>query len=218
MIWENELLAQSTWGGILTFAAVALYAALHSLLASQTVKSWSHRTFGELSERGYRLAFNLIGALTFLPVLAVPLLLPGQLLYTLRPPWLWLSGALQLGSIGLLIVGLRQTGAAEFLGLAQLLGSDQRPSELVTAGLYRWVRHPLYTAGLVFIWLLPVMTTSLVALNLGLTLYLYVGSVFEERKLVTELGPAYERYQRQVPRLIPLPWKRYEQPGDRGEV
>lgn len=74
---------------------------------------------------------------------------------------------------------------------------------MVTGGLYRWVRHPLYTAGLVFIWLTPVMTVNLLVLNIGLTIYLVVGAIFEERKLVREFGAAYRDYQENVPMLIP---------------
>jgi protein-S-isoprenylcysteine O-methyltransferase Ste14 len=74
---------------------------------------------------------------------------------------------------------------------------------LVTTGLYRHVRHPLYTAGLAFLWLSPVMTTTLMALYAGLSVYLYVGSLFEERRLQAEFGPAYAEYQKRVPRLFP---------------
>jgi protein-S-isoprenylcysteine O-methyltransferase Ste14 len=74
---------------------------------------------------------------------------------------------------------------------------------MVTGGLYRWVRHPLYTAGLAFIWLTPIMTSNLLALNIGLTLYLILGAIYEERKLVREFGERYTRYQERVPMLIP---------------
>jgi protein-S-isoprenylcysteine O-methyltransferase Ste14 len=76
---------------------------------------------------------------------------------------------------------------------------------LVISGLYRYVRHPLYTAGLLFIWLTPVMTTSVMAMNLALTVYIYIGSSFEEQRLVAEYGQSYQQYQKQVPRLIPNP-------------
>jgi protein-S-isoprenylcysteine O-methyltransferase Ste14 len=79
----------------------------------------------------------------------------------------------------------------------------------VINGLYCHVRHPLYSAGLLFIWLSPLMTTSLLALNLGLTLYIIIGSIFEERRLVGQFGQAYVDYQRRVPRLIPRPGKCY---------
>ena len=52
--------------------------------------------------------------------------------------------------------------------------------------------------------LLPVMTINLLALNLGLTLYIVVGAVFEERKLVREFGDVYVEYQRRVPMLVPF--------------
>jgi protein-S-isoprenylcysteine O-methyltransferase Ste14 len=74
---------------------------------------------------------------------------------------------------------------------------------MVTGGLYRWVRHPLYTAGLAFIWLTPIMTSNLLALNIGLTLYLVVGAIYEERKLVREFSTEYINYQQRTPMLIP---------------
>ncbi len=70
------------------------------------------------------------------------------------------------------------------------------------------MRHPLYSAGLLFIWLTPIMTTSSLALTLGLTAYIYIGSIFEERRLVARFGQAYLDYRRAVPRLIPMPRKR----------
>jgi protein-S-isoprenylcysteine O-methyltransferase Ste14 len=65
------------------------------------------------------------------------------------------------------------------------------------------VRHPLYTCGLLIVWLSPVMTWNLLALILGLTVYILVGIHFEERKLRREFGEAYAAYQRRVPALIP---------------
>jgi protein-S-isoprenylcysteine O-methyltransferase Ste14 len=53
------------------------------------------------------------------------------------------------------------------------------------------------------------MTTSTLALFFGLTLYIYIGSIFEERRLIAEFGEAYREYQRSVPRLIPRPGRRW---------
>jgi len=50
------------------------------------------------------------------------------------------------------------------------------------------------------------MTINRLALFGALSVYLYVGTFFEERRLVHEFGDAYREYQRQVPRLIPAPW------------
>jgi len=141
---------------------------------------------------------------TLLPVLAVPAAHPGTSLYSLEAPWLLAALAGQMIALLLLAIGLLQTDPWHFLGLRQLVETEPgKPPALLVKGLYRWVRHPLYTAGLVFIWLTPLMTTSLLALNLGLSLYILIGSVFEERRLLAEFGPAYAEYQQRVPRLVP---------------
>ncbi|MEJ2012830.1 MAG: isoprenylcysteine carboxylmethyltransferase family protein [Anaerolineales bacterium] len=191
-------------GPLLTLLAMLLYAALHSLLASFGSKRRAEQAFGHPGRRFYRLAFNLVAVVTFLPVMAVVAAYPGQLIYRWPGPWIIVSSLGQLAAVMLLIIGLLQTNPWHFLGLQQLV---ERPSEheneLETGGLYRYVRHPLYSAGLLFIWLTPVMTTSVLALNIGISLYLYIGSTFEERRLLREFGPTYESYRRQVPRLIP---------------
>lgn len=193
-----------TLSSLVILFAVFLYGFVHSLLATVGTKARVRQLFGPGADRWYRLAYNLIGILTFLPVLGVLALYPGRTLYGIPTPWTYLTLAGQLVAIIALAVGLLQTGVWSFLGFEQLLvqSGDNMP-QMVTGGLYRWVRHPLYTAGLIFIWLTPVMTLNLLMLNLGLTIYLVVGAVYEERKLVREFGIAYIDYQNKTPMLIP---------------
>ena len=107
-------------------------------------------------------------------------------------------------AILVLILGLYQTGASQFLGFKQILSKTEgEETELIVKGLYRWVRHPLYSGGLLFIWLTPIMTTSILTLNIGLTVYIYIGSILEERRLKREFGAAYVQYQLDVPRIFP---------------
>jgi protein-S-isoprenylcysteine O-methyltransferase Ste14 len=44
---------------------------------------------------------------------------------------------------------------------------------------------------------------NILALNLGLSIYLWVGTLFEERKLIKAYGAAYEEYMQRTPMLIP---------------
>jgi protein-S-isoprenylcysteine O-methyltransferase Ste14 len=193
-------------GPILTLLAVVLYGVLHSLLATDKAKRLAVVALGPGAARLYRLFYNIVGGVTFLPVLAVTAAYPGMQLYAIPWPWMLLTMLGQALAVALLLVGVRQTDPWHFLGLQQLTKkAPSRAPELTTGGLYRFVRHPLYSAGLLFIWLTPVMTTSVLALNLGISLYLYVGSVFEERRLVREFGVAYVEYRKRVPRLIPCP-------------
>lgn len=184
--------------------AVLLYGVAHSMLAALKTKALARQWFGEHSDRWYRLFFNLFGFVSFLPVLALPPLLTDQVLYRLPVPWLFLALAGQVGAVILLIIALLQTDTLSFLGLRQLMGVPSlREEKLVISGLYRWVRHPLYTAGLLFIWLTPVMTVNWLALYIGVTIYTVVGAIYEERKLVKTFGQAYETYRKRTPMLIP---------------
>jgi protein-S-isoprenylcysteine O-methyltransferase Ste14 len=193
---------------VIIVASAALYAAVHSWLASQRMKDWTRRTLGPTTDRWYRLAYNLVGGVTFLPLLVMLAWLPDRALYTLSPPWLWLALLGQLVAVAGLLYGLWRTNIWHFLGLCQLLdlpddGRIDCKPPLVVSGMYRWVRHPLYFWGLVLIWLTPQITVNRLALFAALSIYLYVGTFFEERRLVAEFGDDYREYQRQVPRLIP---------------
>ena len=191
-------------GPILTLTAVALYGVFHSLLASPPAKAAARRLFGTPGTRLYRLAYNLIAVITLLPVLAIPAAYPGTTLYRLESPWLMAALVGQMLALALLAIGVLQTDVWHFLGLRQLVeAAPGQPPALVVRGLYRWVRHPLYTAGLLFLWLTPLMTSSILVFNFAMSVYILIGSVFEERRLLTEFGAAYVDYQRRVPRLIP---------------
>ncbi|TLN02294.1 isoprenylcysteine carboxylmethyltransferase family protein, partial [bacterium] len=134
-----------------------------------------------------------------------------RVLYVIPFPWSLLTGLAQ-GAAGIaLLAGVMQTGALGFIGLHQALDrqgsapliAGRGADELVINGLYRWVRHPLYTCGLVILWLVPVMSWNLLVLSVGLTAYILIGIVFEERKLLAEFGEAYAEYKKRTPALIP---------------
>ncbi len=183
--------------------SVLLWGLIHSLLASPKAKGLVRGWFGDKAMRFYRLFYNVFAALSFVPVLGIAALTPDRTLYVVPLPW---SGLMVLGEIlavAGLVTGLRQTDAWEFLGLRQL-GEDDRPPQLRTSGLYHYVRHPLYAAGLLFIWLLPRMTVKGLAINIALTAYILIGAFFEERKLRREFGQEYSDYAAVTPMLIPF--------------
>lgn len=191
--------------------SVALYGGVHSWLASLAVKAWARGKYGELAKRFYRFAYNIFAVLSLLPVLALPVLLPDRRLYSVPMPWALPLMGIQLLAVAALGVGLLQTGLWSFLGLKQLAGRREigEDDQLVVTGLYRWVRHPLYTAGLGFLWATPIMTRNLLGLYAGLSAYLVIGAIVEERKLLAIFGGAYSQYREQTPMLFPrLPLSR----------
>lgn len=197
-------------GFAITLIAVGLYGGLHSWLASQGFKARLLSHWPEPTRRFYRLIYNIIAAITLLPVLALPAFFPGEVIYRINPPWVFATMLLQTAGMLLIVVGLIQTGPMAFVGLSQLAGGRTSEDSLVISGVYRYVRHPLYTGGMLVLWLTPLMTGSVLALVLGLTLYLYVGSLFEERKLARTFGDAYQTYRANVPRFIPRPWRSFD--------
>jgi protein-S-isoprenylcysteine O-methyltransferase Ste14 len=189
---------------LIILLAMALYGVVHSILASRWAKNLAQTWYGVISDRVYRLGYNIFAIVSLLPVLALVPGLDDRTLYTIPFPWAFLTLLGQVVAVALLVVGLLQTGVWTFLGVRQLLGEgDEHEGEMIVHGLYRWVRHPLYTAGLLFIWLTPVMSINLLALNIGLTVYLVIGAIIEERKLLQAFGPAYAEYQQETPMLVP---------------
>ncbi len=43
-----------------------------------------------------------------------------------------------------------------------------------------------------------------IIVNIVLTIYVIMGTIIEEKKLVLEFGDAYVKYQQEVPMLIPF--------------
>jgi len=192
--------------------AFLLWGVVHSLLASLQAKTLARRMFGPGAERVYRLGYNLFAGVSLLPIAWLLLVLPDQHLYTVPFPWAILLQIGQLLALFALTVGVLQTGALAFLGLSQLWSAEPGVAELVTGGLYRFVRHPLYTAGLAIIWLSPSMTANRLALTVATTLYILIGAYFEERKLRGEYGEEYTRYATVTPMLIPFTKRNKSQP------
>lgn len=190
--------------------AFALYGLVHSWLASQRVKNWARRGFGESAfERYYRFAFNLIGILTLLPILVLAAQLPDRSLYSIPDPWRWITLVGQAIALIILAGTLRQTGTLDFLGLGQLAGEGKTGAPpLATDGFYSWVRHPLYSATMLFLWLMPAMTQNLFVLTVAISSYFVVGAHFEEKRLARYFGKAYLDYRSCTPMFLPWPHSR----------
>jgi len=183
--------------------AVLVWGIVHSITASVGAKDWVRRALGETGVRFYRLAYNIFSIISFAPILWLMAMLPDRVLYRIPAPWVYLSLAGQIAATVMLVVGVLQTDTLLFIGLRQLFERQERSSRLVTRGLYRWMRHPLYTAGLLFIWLTPVMSQNSLVVIIAATIYIILGAFFEERKLIQEFGQAYEKYRTETPMLVP---------------
>jgi len=82
---------------------------------------------------------------------------------------------------------------------------------LVTSGLFRFCRHPLYLFTLLAWIITPVMSLDRLAFIIYTCLYASIGIRFEERKLIQIFGQAYIDYQQRVPAIIPFPISKTKQ-------
>lgn len=177
----------------------ASFGAAHSVLAAASVKARLRGVFG----RGYRLAYNGFAVLHLAIVW-----------------WLgrnWVSGGLLdlpgpvmlagdvLAVFGLVVIAAALAGYDRrlFLGLSQFAGqADDAAEPLRVDGLHRYVRHPLYSGLFAILWGQAQSEFALATAIWG-SLYLLIGTCFEERRLTALYGEAYASYRRRVPAFIP---------------
>ncbi len=182
------------------------YFVLHSLLAASGIKLWVGRRWPQFMP-GYRLAFNAIATLALIPVLWLVYGTESAWLWQWRGPWAWVANGVALLAILGVVAAARAYDMGEFLGLRQLSEhANDVPQTFTVSPLHRFVRHPWYCIGLVLVWTRD-MNEPLLVSALAISVYLFVGSWLEERKLIDSYGETYRRYMAAVPGLIPLPWK-----------
>ncbi len=185
------------------------YFLIHSLLAATAVKTHVGSVWPRAMP-AYRLVYNGI-ALILLPI-------PLWLAATDPGPYLWRWsgwlgwGAQFLDAVAILgfLWSLRYYPLGEFLGSAQWRdrrGPDAGAGGLRISPMHRFVRHPWYFFGLALLWTQDMNPAWLLSAGLA-TAYLMVGSRLEEGKLTERYGEAYRLYRKQVPGLLPLPWRR----------
>lgn len=192
------------WPAHLIYAlAWASFGAGHSLLAGTMAKESLSRWLG----RGYRLAYNLFSAVHIAAVVGIGWWQLGAAPAFALPPGV--ATGLLVGHVvgwAALLVLLRGYDLGRFAGLRQLRegGAAEDEEPLITTGAHAYVRHPLYAAAFVVLW--TAATTPLgLATAVWASLYLWIGSRCEERRLAARFGDVYRRYARRVPAFVP--WK-----------
>ncbi len=86
-----------------------------------------------------------------------------------------------------------------------IVSQEQRPTNVMTAGAFRYVRHPIYLASVLFYLALSIATASLVSLCLVVGIFVFYDHIatYEERLLETKFGDRYKMYERQTGKWLP---------------
>jgi protein-S-isoprenylcysteine O-methyltransferase Ste14 len=184
-----------------------LYCFLHSLLADPGFKKSMKGMLGK-NFRYYRLGYTIFAFAGLLLIvlyqwnMATVELFAGRYLMNMAG---WI---LTIAGVFIMLICIKKY----FLSLSGVLTLFQEaaPSPLMTKGLHKYVRHPLYLGTFMAIWggflLLPLL--SILISNSIITVYTLIGIQLEEKKLIREFGDDYKKYQAHVPSLIPRLFKR----------
>lgn len=181
------------------------YGALHSVLADTKVKQFFEQKMGK-GYRYYRLLYNLQALLFLVIIIAYQLMLPVERLWEFDWRIHLVANVLKYGGLLIVLIAISRYDFKEFSGLTfSPRNASAGSGTLKTTGLLHYVRHPIYIGTLLFIWGLFIEEASIRNLIMAVcvTVYVRIGIVFEERKLVAEFGENYLEYRRRVPMLFP---------------
>jgi len=121
-----------------------------------------------------------------------------------RPICWWATGV----GLALFVIALvvRLTAIRE-LGRFWSLYLEIRPEhELITTGIYRYLRHPAYLAIMLEVIAVPLVGNAYYTLILSIGVYIPILLIRwhgEEREMVVRFGERYTQYCREVPAFLP---------------
>jgi len=194
------------WNGwLFVLAYSALVVSLTGFFSKSPELVNERMTAGKRAKTWDRWLFALIAAV--LPLLATALAgLDRRLAWTgqLPVPIVMLAFGMMVASSVLTSWAMR--GNAFFSSHARI--QDDRGQTVVSAGPYRFVRHPGYTGAIIFNLAGPILLSSLPALFVGIAMLLLfvVRTVLEDRMLQAGLT-GYREYAAKVRfRLVPFVW------------
>ena len=131
---------------------------------------------------------------------------------SLWPSWFratsWFDPRPWTGLVGAAVLGLGFTvflSAFAHLGTSWRVGIDRlHPQALVEAGVYAWIRHPIYTGVLCWFTGMALVTGSLVCAVAVLVAYVGVRTQADrEERFLLDHHPDYAGYRRRTGRFVP---------------
>jgi len=179
-----------------------LFGLLHSVFAAEKWKKNIQVTM-KGNYKYYRLLYSIFAFLSLAVIIAYHVVIKTVLLWQTSMLEIVIATAGMIAGAVIMIFFTKKfffelSGADVFL-------KTKRSDVLLKTSLYNYVRHPLYTATLLFIWSIFFLHPSLsnVISCSCITVYTIIGIYFEEKKLVKDFGESYVQYRAETPMLIP---------------
>ena len=192
---------------------------LHSLLITPAVTRFVQKHLNK-AYRYYRIFYNFIALMTLIPVLVYSFSFKGIPVFRWEGPFRIIQGLMIVSALLFFIAGARQYDFAQFIGIRQIrenstCGILTDDCRLNTTGILGFVRHPWYLGGILIVWARNLNMATIVT-SLVISGYFLIGTILEERKLLSEFGEEYADYQKHVSMLFPIKWIRQKLRGKKG--
>ncbi len=198
---------------LIVYVLWVCWCVMHSVLSDPFVTGYVQGRLPGLF-RYYRLFYNGFSLLTLLPLIAATHMLNGPVVFS------W-AGYVIIGRVILLAMALSLFWAGaqhydlhEFMGTRQARSGEHHTlmsdgADIFEGSIFAVTRHPWYLGTLLLIWsMLHKYTVAEFLVGLILSIYLVIGSLLEERKILAVYGDRYRQYQQKVSMLLPLKWLR----------
>ena len=184
------------------FIGWTVYFFIHSLLASNLVKDSCKRNI-PIVFNYYRILFNIVAIVGLIIMIQITLL-DKNLLFKQSSILNIIAIILLLSGCIVFIIAATSFNLKEFLGFEKPIQKAQ--NKLVTKGIYKYVRHPLYTGTILVSvgYFLFTPTISVLIFVILTFIYIEIGSRLEEKKLTDEFGDDYIEYCKSVKRYFPF--------------
>jgi protein-S-isoprenylcysteine O-methyltransferase Ste14 len=118
--------------------------------------------------------------------------------------WIFLFWSAYAVIAGVLL--LKRSGKPEKNRDETTLYAFEKTSELVDTGIFRYIRHPLYSSLLFLTWgiFLKNITDELIIISLVSTAFLYFTAIFDEKECIRFFGEEYSEYMNRSKRFVPF--------------
>jgi len=195
----NYLIVSLLWIG---------YCFLHSLLISISFTKYISNLLKDYYSF-YRLFYVLISLVLLIPLINYTSQIDRIVIISYNFPWSIVRNVFMYGSLLMFFWAFFFSyDPLSFFGIRQILNfkrSDEKNSaiDIKQKGLLGVVRHPMYLALIIYLWMQTFRVVDIIV-NTILTIYVVIGTLLEEKKLINEFGESYKQYQKRVPMLIPF--------------
>ena len=179
-----------------------VFSLLHSLLATNW---WKTKMFKYLKShyKYYRVFYSVFALFTFSVIIIYNFSIQSILLWQVNAIEKIIAFVVMICTASVMLIFTKRF----FFDLsgADAFKRNQVSRQFINTNLYKYVRHPLYSATIIFVWSVflwkPVLSNLITCICI--TIYTLIGILLEEKKLISEFGESYTAYQLTTPMLIP---------------